>query len=102
MSLSIPLVILFLVSLSPSLSCSISTISSVSIPKTIQDALSDLGWQKAMELEMTASHQNGMCDLIPLPPGKYVVGCKWVYIVKFHPDGSVDLLKVQLVANGYT
>jgi hypothetical protein len=32
------------------------TISSVSIPKTIQDALSDLGWQKAMELEMTASH----------------------------------------------
>jgi hypothetical protein len=42
------------------------------------------------------------CDLIPLPPGKYIVGCKWVYIVKFHPDGSVDLLKVQLVANGYT
>jgi hypothetical protein len=46
-----------------------------------------------MELEMTALHQNGTWDLVPLPPGKHIVGCKWVYTVKFHSDGSVDCLK---------
>jgi len=55
-----------------------------------------------MELEMIASHQNGTWDLIPLLSGKYDFGCKWVYIVKFHPDGSADRLKAWLVATGYT
>jgi transposase InsO family protein len=40
--------------------------------------------------------------LITLPPNKKTVGCKWVYTVKFHPDGSVERLKARLVAKGYT
>lgn len=55
-----------------------------------------------MELEMAALHQNGTWDLVPLPPDKQTVGCKWVYTVKFHPDGSIDRLKARLVAKGYT
>jgi len=51
---------------------------------------------------MVALHQNGTRDLVPLPPEKYTVGCKWVYIVKFHLDGSVDHLKSRLVAKGCT
>ena len=37
-----------------------------------------------------------------MPPGKLVVGCRWVYTVKVGPDGSVDRLKARLVAKGYT
>lgn len=37
-----------------------------------------------------------------LPKGKYAVGCKWVYIVKLKPDGSINTYKVRLVAKGYT
>jgi hypothetical protein len=68
----------------------------------VQDALFDSGWRQAMELEMKALPQNGMWELVPLPPAKKTVGCKWVYIVKFNPGGSVELLKARLVAKVYT
>jgi hypothetical protein len=50
-----------------------------------------------MELEMKALHQNGT-----LPPAKKIVGCKWVYTVKYNLDSSVEQLKAHLVAKGYT
>jgi hypothetical protein len=89
-------------SLSPSHSCFISHLSTVSTPKTVQDALPDSGWRQAMELEMKALHQNDMWELIPLLLSKKTVGCKWVYTVKFNLDGSVEQLKAHLVAKGYT
>ncbi|KAK3032749.1 hypothetical protein RJ639_036933 [Escallonia herrerae] len=33
--------------------------------------------------------------------GKSVVGCKWVYKIKTHADGSIERYKAQLVAKGY-
>jgi len=54
-----------------------------------------------MELEMKAKHQNGTWELVPLPPTKRTIGCKWVYTVKFDPNGLVERLKVRLVAKGY-
>lgn len=29
------------------------------------------------------------------------MGCRWVCTIKYKPDGSVDILKAQLVARGY-
>ena len=55
-----------------------------------------------MEDEMDALHHNGTWDLVPLPPGKRTVGCRWVYTIKFHPDGSMERLKARLVAKGFT
>jgi hypothetical protein len=69
-------------------------LSNVSIPKTVRDALSDPGWRTEMELEMEALHQNATWELVPLPPNKQIVGCKWVYTVKFNIDGSLNKLKV--------
>ena len=79
-----------------------SHLSSISIPKIVQAALFDFGWGQAMELEKKALHHNGTWELVPLPPNKKTVGCKWVFTVKFHPGGSVEWLKARLVAKGYT
>ena len=51
---------------------------------------------------MVALHSTGTWDLVPLPTGKSIVGCRLVYTVKIGPDGRVDRLKARLVAKGYT
>ena len=51
---------------------------------------------------MQALDDNGTWDLVPLPTEKKVIGCRWVFVIKFNPDGSVARLKVRLVAKGYT
>ena len=54
----------------------LSFISSVSIPKSIGDALAHLGWHQAMLDEMNALQNNGTWELVPLPSRKSVVGCR--------------------------
>ena len=50
---------------------------------------------------MQALDDNGIWDLVPLPTRKKAIGSRWVFAVKFSPDGSVARLKVRLVAKGY-
>ncbi|KAJ7954574.1 Retrovirus-related Pol polyprotein from transposon TNT 1-94 [Quillaja saponaria] len=80
----------------------VSSLSSISVPKSTSDALAHPGWWQAMVDEMNALHTNGTWELVSLPSGKSTVACKWVYTVKVHPDGSIDRLKARLVAKGYT
>ena len=55
-----------------------------------------------MDKEIQAFELNHTWDVTSLPPGKSPIGCKWVYKVKFNPDGSVERFKARLVAKGYT
>ncbi|KAL5541484.1 hypothetical protein UlMin_009194 [Ulmus minor] len=55
-----------------------------------------------MDEELYALHKTGIWDLIPLPPGKSVVGCYWVYKIKTNFDGSIERYKARLVAKGYS
>ena len=41
-------------------------------------------------------------NLVPLPPSKVVIGCKWVYAIEIGPNGKIDYLKAHLVAIDYT
>ena len=52
--------------------------------------------------EMTALHSSDTWDLVTLPAGKTLVGCRLVYTMKIGPDGWVDRLKARLVIKGYT
>jgi len=80
----------------------LSSISSVSIPKSVGDALAHPGWRQAMLDELNALQTSGIWELISLPYGKSVVGCRWVFAIKVGHDGTIDHLKAHLVAKGYT
>jgi hypothetical protein len=43
---------------------------------------------------------NDTWDLVPIPKGRKLVRCKWVYRTKYALDGSVEIHKAQLVAKG--
>lgn len=55
-----------------------------------------------MDVEITALAQNRTWSVESLPRGKHVIGCKWVFTIKYNPDGSIDRYKARLVAKGYT
>jgi len=86
----------------PSYFSFISSVSSITIPKTLKEALDHPGWRQTMISEIQALDHNKTWELIPLPSGKKTVGCRWVYAIKVGPNGKVDRLKAQLVAKGYT
>jgi len=47
-------------------------------------------------------HKTNTWDLVPLPTGKSVVGCHWMYKIKTNYDGSIERYKARLVAKGYS
>ena len=76
--------------LSSPYSALVSTISSVSLPKNTNEALSHPGWRQAMVDEMGALHSTGTWDHVVLLFGKFPVGRHWVSTVKVGPDGRVE------------
>ena len=80
----------------------VNQLSTISIPSSVQDALEDPKWTKAMNEEMEALQKNATWELVSLPKGRKTIGCRWVFTVKLRADGSIDRYKARLVAKGYT
>ncbi|KAJ9559500.1 hypothetical protein OSB04_004660 [Centaurea solstitialis] len=80
----------------------VSSLYSSEIPATAEQALKSKQWRDAMEEEMKALTKNKTWESRILPPGKKTVGCRWVFTIKYKPDGTIDRYKARLVAKGYT
>ncbi|KAM1245324.1 hypothetical protein COP2_037683 [Malus domestica] len=74
----------------------------VSIPCSVEDAMKDPRWTRALNEEMEALQKNSTWELTNLPKGKKSVGCMWIYTVKFNADDIIERYKARLVAKGYT
>ncbi|CAN1152027.1 Retrovirus-related Pol polyprotein from transposon TNT 1-94, partial [Linum perenne] len=80
----------------------VTSLDSVEIPSTVQDALKHPKWRQAVIDELQALQKNQTWDLVTLPIGKKTVSCKWVFTVKYMSDGTIERFKARLVARGFT
>ncbi|RVW66052.1 Retrovirus-related Pol polyprotein from transposon RE1 [Vitis vinifera] len=80
----------------------VNQLSTVAIPNSVQEALVDPRWKAAMNEEMKSLQKNETWELVECPPEKKLVGCRWIYTVKYKADGSIERFKARLVAKGYT
>ena len=71
-------------------------------PHTYHEAHTDPLWQQAMNEELDTLHKNHTWDMVDLPSGQSVVGCRWVYKIKTNANGFVERYKARLVAKGFT
>ena len=54
-----------------------------------------------MDSEFHSLQKQHTWSLVPLPLGKSVVHCKWVYKIKRGSDGAVVRYKARLVVKGF-
>jgi len=71
-------------------------------PKTFSQAMKSEKWIRVAVEELQAMELNKTWSVESLPPDKNVVGCKWVFTIKYNPDGTVERYKARLVAQGFT
>ena len=73
-------------------------------PTTFSEAMSRPDrdqWERATKDEYDSIQSAGTWALVPLPPGRQTIGCKWVFKLKRKSDGTIDRYKARLVAKGY-
>jgi hypothetical protein len=58
-------------------------------------------WCIAMDEEFSALQRQQTWSLVPSPPGKNIVGCKWVFKLKRNSDGTISRYKARLAAKGF-
>lgn len=71
-------------------------------PRSFNQASQDERWQQAMQQEIRALEKNGTWTLTDLPKGKRAIDSKWVYKIKYKPNGEIERYKARLVAKGFT
>eukprot|EP00253_Pinus_taeda_P004938 PITA_04938 len=93
-----PPLVLTATELSPSWHCHL--LQSSDTP-SYAEAIGHPSWESAMEEEYKSLLENQTWDLVPLPSGRKLVRCKWVYRTKSVVDGQITRRKARLVAKGF-
>ncbi|CAI7798834.1 unnamed protein product [Closterium sp. NIES-53] len=74
-------------------------------PSTYQGAMSSAEaaeWEHALQEEYDSLMANDVYELVPMPPGAYLIGSHWIFKKNLGPNGEVEWYKARLVAQGYT
>ena len=70
-------------------------------PISHKSALKCPVWVYAMKEEIASLHNQNTWSLVSLPSNKNLVGCKWVFKIKKHSDGTIARHKARLVAKRF-
>ncbi|XP_019238315.1 PREDICTED: uncharacterized protein LOC109218405 [Nicotiana attenuata] len=84
------------------LSAYITQLSTEIDPSSYHEAAKDAKWIDAMKVEIQALEDNKTWEVVPLPPNKRAIRCKWVYKIKYTSSREVEKYMARLVAKGYS
>jgi len=74
-------------------------------PGTLHKALTDpyaKRWLVAIEKEHKQIKDKGVYEVVTPPPGAKIMDSKWVFVVKYNVDKTVDKFKARLCVKGFT
>ncbi|KAL5854769.1 hypothetical protein ACOSQ4_004571 [Xanthoceras sorbifolium] len=60
----------------------------VDVPASVQAVLADPKWNATMQSEFDALKRNKTGSLVPYSQDQTVIGCKWIFRVKYRADGT--------------
>ncbi|KAK1613636.1 hypothetical protein QYE76_019153 [Lolium multiflorum] len=82
----------------------LSAVDSVTdiVPTTFRQAMQDPQWRASMSAEYQALIDNNTWSLVPRPLRANVVTGKWIFLQKFHSDGTLARNKARWVVRGYS
>lgn len=72
------------------------------VPKTVNQTLADPHFRQAMSEEYNSIVRNNTYSLVPPRDDQNVIGCHWIFTIKYAHNGSVRRYKARLVAKGYS
>jgi hypothetical protein len=70
-------------------------------PQSYGEAARNPFWESAMKEEYKSLLENQTWDLVPLPSGRKLFRCRWVYRTNSAADGHISRYKASLVAKGF-
>eukprot|EP00253_Pinus_taeda_P008388 PITA_08388 len=70
-------------------------------PQSYAEAARHPSWESAMEEEYNSLLENQTWDLVPLPSGRKLAQCKWVYRTNSAANGKITRRNARLVAKGF-
>jgi hypothetical protein len=59
-------------------------------------------WREAMQEEIATCERMCVWKRTTLPPGRQVVGCRWVLTIKRNAAGEIERFRARLVAQGFS
>ena len=69
-------------------------------PKNIAEAMKHPGWRPSVGEEMERIHMLNTWTLVPPTEDMNILDSRWVFKIKFNPDGTIDKRKSRLVVRG--
>lgn len=82
----------------------LSSTHHINDPQSYKEAISRPDkeqWIEAMRDELNSLAKNHVWDLVKRPVGKNIITNRWVFRVKYSPDGKKERYKARLVARGF-
>jgi hypothetical protein len=70
-------------------------------PQSYGEVAGNPFWESTMQEEYNSLLENHTWDPVPLPSGRKLVRCRWVYRTKSAVDGQISRYKANLVTKGF-